>query len=138
VQELRQRIREALQTEVDEGIVSVYLFGSQASSRAHRESDIDLGILLSWKACRSSKDRFEARVGMSSRLTSELGRLVDVVILNDAPPQLARRIITDGERLFCSDAEVDHAFVRDTLIRAADIEPFLRRTRRIKLDAIMR
>jgi len=28
--------------------------------------------------------------------------------------------------------------VRDTLIRAADIEPFLRRTRRIKLDAIMR
>ena len=138
MQELRQRIREALPTEADEGIVSVYLFGSQASSRAHRESDIDLGILLSWEACRSSKDRFEVRVGMSSRLTSELGRLVDVVILNDAPPQLARRIITDGERLFCSDAEVDHAFVRDTLIRAADIEPFLRRTRRIKLDAIMR
>lgn len=138
MQELRERIREAVQTEADEGIVSVYLFGSQASSRAHRESDIDLGVLLSWEICCTSRNRFEVRIRMSSRLTSALGRPVDVVILNDAPPQLARRIVTAGERLVCSDAEVDHAFVRDTLIRAADIEPFLRRTRRIKLDAIMR
>ena len=138
VQDLRERARGALLTEADDGIVSVYLFGSQASSRAHRESDIDLGVLLSWDTCRSSKDRFELRVTLSSQLTSALERPVDIVILNDAPPQLARRIIITGERLLCIDAEVDHAFVRDTLIKAADIEPFLRRTRRIKLDAIMR
>jgi predicted nucleotidyltransferase len=138
VQDLRERVRQASLEEADDGIVSVYLFGSQASSRVHRESDIDLGVLLSWGTCRTSKDRFELRVGMSSRLTSVLGRPVDVVILNDAPPQFARRIVTTGERLFCSDAEVDHAFVRDIQIKAADIEPFLRRTRRIKLDAIMR
>lgn len=32
----------------------------------------------------------------------------------------------------------DRAFVRDAQLRAADIEPFLRRTRRLKLAAIRR
>jgi hypothetical protein len=71
-------------------------------------------------------------------LSNTLGRTVDLVILNEAPPQFARRIVTTGERLLCSNVEADHAFVRDTQIKAADLEPFLRRTCRIKLDAITR
>ena len=53
-------------------------------------------------------------------------------------PQLARRIVTRGRRVFCSDAGADHAFVRDVQLRAADLEPFLRRTRRVKLESIAR
>ena len=63
---------------------------------------------------------------------------VDVVVLNDAPPGLGRCIVTTGRRVYCRDAEVDHAFVRDVQLRAADLEPFLRRARRIKLDALAR
>jgi hypothetical protein len=63
---------------------------------------------------------------------------VDVVVLNDAPPMLARHIVTAGRRAFCRDADVDHAFVRDVQLRAADLEPFLRRARRLKLDALAR
>jgi hypothetical protein len=65
-------------------------------------------------------------------------RAVDVVVLNDAPPQFGRRIVTCGLRVVCADPEADHAFVRDVQLRAADLEPFLRRMRRLKLDAIVR
>ena len=58
------------------------------------------------------------------------------VILNDAPPEFGARIVTAGLRVFCSDAEADHEFVRDVQLRAADLAPFLRRLRGLKLEAI--
>jgi hypothetical protein len=63
---------------------------------------------------------------------------MDVVILNDVPPTLAARIVTTGTRAFFSDAELDHAFVRDSQLRAADLLPFLQRTRRVKLAGLVR
>ncbi|CAN5724217.1 hypothetical protein BH23CHL8_BH23CHL8_00190 [soil metagenome] len=61
-----------------------------------------------------------------------------MVILNDAPPLLARRIVRAGRRVFCRDGGADHAFVRDVQILAADLEPFLRRAREVKLAAMLR
>jgi hypothetical protein len=87
----------------------------------------------------TARARFEGRLRLSSLLQAELRtREVDVVALNDAPPQFGRRIVTAGQRVFCTDPEADHAYVRDVQLRAADLEPFLRRTRRLKLDAIAR
>jgi len=121
----------------DRGVAAAYLFGSHAAGRAHRESDVDVGVLLRHDAHPSARDRFEARVRLSSAIAAGLHRnAVDVVVLNDAPATLGRRIVTEGERVFCADAAADHAFVRDVQLRAADLEPFLRRMRRIKLDAI--
>jgi hypothetical protein len=59
------------------------------------------------------------------------------VVLNDAPPGLGRHVVR-GRRLVCFDTEADHAFVRDVQLRAADLEPFLQRTRRLKLQALVR
>lgn len=121
------------------GVVSAYLFGSHAESRTHRESDVDIGILLRYRAHPTARDRFEARVRLSTELAARLRQPhIDVVILNDAPPGLGRRIVTRGRRVFCADDATDHAFVRDVQLRAADVEPFLRRMRRTKLDAIAR
>ena len=121
------------------GWVSAYLFGSVASDRSHRESDIDIGVLLGRDHYPTSQERFQERVRLSACLREELKHdLVDVVILNDAPPLLGRKIVTNGTRVFCSDQEADHAFVRDVQLRAADLEPFLRRTGRVKLAAIAR
>jgi len=134
-----REVQQALQSLDPSGIVSVYLFGSQAEGRQHRESDVDLGVLLHHRAHPSRRERFDARIRLSSLLPQRLGgRRVDVVILNDAPPELARHIVTRGVRLLCADAEADHAFVRDAQLRAADIAPFLRRARIRKLAAITR
>ena len=52
--------------------------------------------------------------------------------------RVARRIMTAGQRVVVLDREADHVFLRTTLSRAADLEPFLRRTRQVKLSALRR
>ena len=121
------------------GLVSAYLFGSHAAGRAHRESDVDLGVLLDRRTHPTREARFSERVRFTAWAIGALHRnAVDVVVLNDAPPGLGRHVVTTGRRIFCNDAAADHAFVRDVQLRAADLEPFLRRARRIKLDALAR
>jgi predicted nucleotidyltransferase len=136
VSDAETALRELFEAE-EPHVISAYLFGSHAQARAHRESDVDIGVLLDWKAFPDAASRFEARLRLSSAIGRALGRRdVDVVVLNDAPPQLARAIMADGQLLFCRDAEAAHAHRRTVLSRAADLEPFLRRTRRTKLAAI--
>lgn len=121
------------------GLLAAYLFGSHATGRAHRESDVDVGILLDRSRHATSRARFDERVRLSAWLSGALGqRAVDVVVLDDAPPLLARRIVNEGQRLFCADEAADHAFRRDVQLRAADLEPFLRRMRALKLAALAR
>jgi predicted nucleotidyltransferase len=121
------------------GLVSAYLFGSHAEGRGHRESDVDVGVLFDRRALPTARDRFEAGLLLSSRLQSSLvNTRLDLVLLNDAPPGLGRHVVSRGRRLVCFDGAADHAFVRDVQLRAADLEPFLRRTRRLKLEALAR
>ncbi len=130
-------LREALARQA--GVVSGYLFGSHASGTSHRESDVDVGVLLDRRAHPTAEARFAARLHLIGALSVDLGGAeADVVILNDAPPGLARRIVLDGTRIFCADAEADRACRRDVQLRAADLEPFLRRTRLRKLAALAR
>ena len=118
------------------GVISAYLFGSWAKARAHSESDVDVAVLLRHERYPERRERFDYRVRLASELPREVGtELVDVIVLNDAPPQFARTILQQGKRIFCSDSEADRAFARATLLRAADIDPFLRRTRKRKLEA---
>lgn len=119
------------------GLVSTYLFGSVARGAEHRESDIDVGVLVDRVQYPTRASRNELRIGLSAELVHVLSHdRVDVVVLNDAPPELGRHVVTCGERLHCRDDEADHAFVRDVQLRAADLAPFLRRMRRIKLEAL--
>ncbi|MFL6261567.1 MAG: type VII toxin-antitoxin system MntA family adenylyltransferase antitoxin [Thermoanaerobaculia bacterium] len=123
----------------DLGVASAYLFGSHAEGRAHRESDVDVGVLLLWNRHPTRGDRFDAQIRLGSDLISVVGcNEVDVVILNDAPPLLGRKVIQDGIRVFLGDPEVDHAYVRDVQILAADLEPWLKKWRQLRLEALAR
>src|SRR5438067_7451655 len=75
------------------GVVAAYLFGSHAAGRAHRESDVDVGVLFDWDALPTTRERFDAGVRLASWLMAELRHpRVDLVVLNDAPPVLARHV----------------------------------------------
>jgi predicted nucleotidyltransferase len=129
----------ALEGSAIPGITSAYLFGSTVEGREHRESDVDVAVLLDPCSAGDARQRFDTRLHLIEELTVALSpRPVDVVLLNDAPPLFARRIVTEGRRVYCRRREADAAFVRDTQLRAADLEPFLRRTRRLKLEALSR
>jgi predicted nucleotidyltransferase len=119
-------------------VAAAYLFGSTAADRTHRESDVDVGVLLRRASHPTRAERFEAGIRLAGALQAELARPVDLVVLNDAPPLLGRSIVTRGIRLLCRDAEADHAYVRDVQLRAADIAPWLARMRALKLEALRR
>jgi len=121
------------------GVVVSYLFGSLADRTDHAESDVDVAVLLHYGAFPDRTSRSHAAVTLGSALIAVTHRnAVDVVVLNDAPPELAAAVVTSGVRLHCVDADVEHAFTRDALLRWADIRPFLERTRRLKLEALAR
>jgi len=121
------------------GVISAYLFGSVAEDRAHRESDVDIGVLLDRSRHSRPADRFRERVRLGSALIGVLHRNeIDVVVLNDAPPLLGRRVVTEGRRVFCRDRDIDREYVRVVQSRAADLEPYLKRMRALKLETLRR
>jgi predicted nucleotidyltransferase len=121
------------------GVAAAYLFGSHAENRSHRESDIDIAVLLDWEQYPSVEDRFEAQVRLGSELIAVLHHNeVDLVVLNDVPALFGRKIVWDGVNLFVGDPQAHHDFVRDVQILAADLEPWLRRMEKIKLEALAR
>ena len=120
------------------GLVSLYVFGSVAENRAHQDSDLDVGVLLDRARYPDEASRFHQRLLLSLTFSRIGGPEADVVILNDAPPLLGRAIVTRGKRILCRDEELDHAYVRDIQLMAADIEPWLQRMWKIKLEAMER
>jgi predicted nucleotidyltransferase len=121
----------------DAPIASAYLFGSHARGTAHAQSDLDIAILFDTRTVSHPKARQTAADALRLDLMAALGQnQVDVVVLNDASPELAVSVIHTGEPLERRDAEADHVFQRDAQLRYADLRPFLDRTRRLKADAL--
>jgi predicted nucleotidyltransferase len=119
------------------GISAAYLFGSAARGQMHRESDIDVAVLLDSSVHASRLDRSEARIRLSATLAAALKfDDIDLLVLNDLPPLFARAIVLRGTRVLEADPEANHAFVRDVQLKAADLEPFLRRMRALKVEAL--
>jgi len=134
---LRERLAGYFAARPDLGVASAYLFGSHAEGRAHRESDIDVAVLLSWERYPTARERFDFRVSVGSELISVLKHNeVDLVILNDLPPLFARRILWEGLRVFLGDpeADLDHRLQVQSL--AADLAPWLERMDKIRLAAL--
>jgi predicted nucleotidyltransferase len=136
-QDLRRRIREFLTAQGEERAVSAYLFGSVATGSSHRESDVDVGVLLQRRRFPDRMARSQERVRLLSGLMAATGRNdIDLVVLNDIPPRFQRAVITGGERLLCLDPEGDLVFRRDAQLLAADLDVFMRRMEPLKLEAL--
>jgi predicted nucleotidyltransferase len=120
-------------------LAAAYLFGSHAEGRAHRESDVDVGAVFRRDLLPTARDRFEAGLRLNAWLVAELREpLVDLVVLNDAPPGLGAHVATRGVPVYVADPEAERAFRRDAQLRAADLAPFLRRAAQRKLEALGR
>jgi predicted nucleotidyltransferase len=122
----------------DGAVLGVWLFGSQAS-RPHRESDIDVAVLLDRAVLESRAARGEKKLRIAGDLIGVLHRNdVDLVVLNDAPPLFARSILASGTLLYGVGSQPVRDFIRDVQLRAADLEPFILRGRRRLLEVLRR
>lgn len=110
-----------------EGLAAVYLFGSHARSDAREGSDVDLGLLYQ-EAPPPSVSGPSAR--MEDDLEALLGRRVQAVVMNSAPPDLVHRVLRDGRLLREDDRSGRIRFEVAARREYFDLLPFLRRYRR--------
>ena len=103
-------------------IQAAYLFGSAASGRTRTDSDLDLAVLLTRPI--SASRSLDYRLKLMTDLGAALHRSdVDVVILNDAPPLLAHRILSQGTLVFQRSASARVRFQVRAAALYADMVP---------------
>lgn len=95
--DLRQRLRDALAAQAD--VVAAWLFGSCARGAPGPLSDIDVAVLLA-EGPPTATRQLELAVALTAALGTDA---VDIVVVNDAPVDLAFRVVRDGELLLCRD-----------------------------------
>jgi predicted nucleotidyltransferase len=103
-------------------IHAAYLFGSVVTGKTRRDSDVDVAVLLSDRM--SASKRFEYRLKLISDLGAALQRSdVDVVILNDASPLLAHRVLSKGKLILEQSPSARIRFQVMIANRYADLVP---------------
>jgi predicted nucleotidyltransferase len=106
-------------------IQAAYIFGSVVSGRTRPDSDIDIAVLVD--SSRLRPDSLKYRLRLMSEIASALGRSdIDLVLLNEAPPELAQNVLSGGRRIFERSRSARVAFQVRTLNLFMDTEPMRR------------
>ncbi|MBI3491746.1 MAG: nucleotidyltransferase domain-containing protein [Acidobacteria bacterium] len=103
-------------------IRAAYVFGSVATGRAREDSDVDVAVLLGRPLPASRSLSY--RLKLMTELGAALQRSdVDVIILNDASPLLAHRVLSKGKLAFERSASDRVRFQVKTAGLYADLMP---------------
>ena len=124
--QLEQCLTEELAS-VDDRLVAAYLFGSVARGTDSSRSDVDVGILLQTAP---SGDLNDLRFELEGDLEGALGQRTQVVVLNNAPPDLLHRVLREGRLLVERDRTARIRFEVRARNEYFDLLPILNRYRR--------
>jgi predicted nucleotidyltransferase len=127
---LEQRLADLLVTAPEE-YVAVYLFGSQARGTAKEDSDVDLAF---WRRSPSAPTLDEQPYLYADQLSAALGKPVQLVELNKAPPDLLHEVLRDGRVLLDRDRDMRIQLEVRARQRYLDMRPHLLRYRGLRLD----
>lgn len=122
-----QRHLERFFVEAPEDVVAVYLFGSEGRGEARATSDVDLGVLFREPPEPSLDGR---RFRLQGELENILRRPVDLIVLNEASPDLCHRVFRDGVLILDRDRTFRLRFEVKRRNEYLDFLPVLRRYRR--------
>ena len=103
-------------------IQAAYIFGSVASGRARRGSDVDIAVLLHPKSPHLKSLNYRLRLG--AEIATAIGRSdIDLIVLNEAPPVLAHQVLSKGKLVFERSASARVKFQVETVNIYLDTEP---------------
>ena len=126
-EEVIARLRRVL--EDNENVVFAYLYGSYARQQEHPFSDIDVAIFLRENTIKAYTDLlFEL---------PELGREIDLRILNDSPPLFRYKVIKEGSLLVNKDPELLRRFIYKTLVEALEIKDEIETLRKKRIERML-
>lgn len=94
MEKITKKLKSAL--EKKDYILFAYLFGSQATGKTNKDSDVDIAVYLSESL---EKDFFNIRLKLIEEFNIALQKEVDVIILNTAAPFLRFVVIQEGKIL---------------------------------------
>ena len=130
-------------TPIGIAVIGLGVIGRRMLEQTARRQD--LRVVSAWDLGAEARARAQADFpGLALAADAEAAIAapgVDIVYVGTPPGvhrQYSLMAARHGRRVFCADGEADHAFVRDAQLRAADIEPFIRRARRTTLVALQR
>lgn len=127
---IETRLRDFFAHTAGPELAAAYLFGSVARGTAGPGSDVDLGLVYTDDPPRT------LAAGLGLDLEHDLERLlelpVQVVVLNRAPVDLVVRVLRDGKLLFEGNAARRIRFEVRSRMEFWDLEPFIRRYRRLE------
>jgi predicted nucleotidyltransferase len=107
-------------------IAAVYLFGSHATGRQRKRSDLDLGVLFNKEI-----DGFE-RIDLETELSNLLKKDVDLIDMRKSGPFLRHQIYKYGKMIYLDGTDFPFLF-RAASIRDYLDTNYLRRVRRAYL-----
>ena len=111
----------------ERGVVAAYLFGSQARGTAGPGSDVDVAVLFGRPPAATL---LAQPFALADDLRGLLGRRVDLVVLDSAPPDLVHRVLRDGQLLLDRDPAARIRFEVAARNAYFDLLPMLERYRR--------
>lgn len=127
----RQDVADALQRHFaanPEDAAAVYLFGSVARGEDTATSDVDVAVLFGSEP----PDGFAGlALPLEGALERQLGRPVQLIVLNRAPVDLVHRVLRDGIVLLDRDPSARIHFEVRARNEYFDLIPVLRRYRRL-------
>ncbi len=110
-----------------DAVAVAYLFGSQARASTSALSDVDVAVVVD--PARAG-DRLTLQLELTGAVIDALGcDAVDVVLLDEAPPALAYRVIRDGQLILSRDEALRVRHRIRAVGEYLDTEPLRRRAR---------
>ena len=103
-------------------VLAVYLYGSQATGAAKKDSDIDLAILFDEK---KDPDTFALRGQLDIELESLLSTDVDIQSLGDCRVSFVHRVLSEGKLLYKKESIDLTDFQVRTVQNYFDLKPTL-------------
>ena len=108
--------------------IAVYVFGSVARGTEHAKSDIDIAVLYP----DGGQSRLEdLPLDIEDDLQKELGRALQIVVLNQASADLVHKVLRDGILVLETDRSLRIRFEVRLRNQYFDIKPYLDRYRRV-------
>lgn len=112
----KNSIKQILQE--NEKIYAAYIYGSYATGRQHKESDIDIGVLVNEELDREELSEVKAA------LQNEVDREVDIRVLNERDTRFLQNVLSQAELVFSRDEEERVSFEVEVMQNYRDMKPF--------------